>query len=128
MAKEASVLEPAYDDAQGVTARFNRNLLARINRELRADFVLARFRHRAVYRPDLGRVEMHLVSLADQAVNIPGAGVRVRLARSESIHTEALGDLAARGGFVEEASWTDPRGWFRVQRWRTRAAGEGQAG
>jgi dimethylhistidine N-methyltransferase len=133
MAKPASILEPAYDDAQGVTARFNRNLLARINRELRADFVLSRFRHRAVYRPDLGRVEMHLESLADQSVNVPGAGVRVALAAGETIHTEnsykympeALRDLAERGGFVEESSWTDPRGWFRVQRWRTRATGEG---
>lgn len=128
MAKDASVLEPAYDDAQGVTARFNRNLLARINRELRADFALDRFRHRAVYRADLGRVEMLLVSLKDQTVRVPDARLVVPFAEGESIHTEnshkytpeALRDLARRAGFVEEMAWADAQGWFRVQRWRTR--------
>ena len=127
MAKAASVLEPAYDDAQGVTARFNRNLLIRINRELGGDFTLERFRHRAVYRAGRARVEMHLVSLTDQTVNIPGAGLTIEFARGEAIHTEnshkytleMLQDLASRAGFVEEAAWTDPKGWFRVQRWRT---------
>lgn len=130
LAKDAGVLEAAYDDAQGVTGRFNRNLLARINQELRADFAIDQFRHRAVYRPDLRRVEMHLVSLADQTVHIPGAGVTARFAEGESIHTEnshkytpeVLHDLAARAGFVEEAAWTDAEGWFRVQRWRTGSA------
>lgn len=133
LVKDPAVLEAAYDDAQGVTGRFNRNLLARINRELRADFVIDRFRHRAVYRADLGRVEMHLVSLADQAVHIPDAGVTVQFAEGESIHTEnshkytraGLHDLAARAGFVEDTAWTDSRGWFRVQRWRTGATGAG---
>ena len=59
-----------------MTARFNRNLLARINRELGADFDLDQFRHRAIYRPDLGRVEMHLVAGSDQVVRIPRAGAR----------------------------------------------------
>lgn len=128
LAKDAAVLEPAYDDAQGVTARFNLNLLTRINRELGADFVPERFRHRAVYRADLGRVEMRLVSLADQTVRIQSAGLTVRFAEGEWVHTEsshkytpeALADLAARAGFVEEAAWADAQGWFRVQRWRTR--------
>ncbi len=71
--KDPSVLEAAYDDAQGVTAQFNLNLLARANRELGADFALDRFAHEARYRADIGRVEMHLVSLADQAVTIPAA-------------------------------------------------------
>lgn len=125
LAKDAAILEPAYDDAQGVTARFNRNLLTRINRELQADFALDAFAHRAVYRPDRGRVEMHLVSLRDQTVTIPGAGISAEFARGESIHTEnshkytdeVLAELAERSGFVEEASWTDNRGWFRLQRW-----------
>ncbi|GAC1448824.1 MAG: L-histidine N(alpha)-methyltransferase [Isosphaeraceae bacterium] len=127
LAKNPSVLEAAYDDSQGVTAQFNRNLLVRINRELGADFRLDQFHHRAVYRPDLGRVEMHLVSLTDQTVRIPGASVTVRFARGEAIHTEnshkytleALQGFATRAGFVEEEAWTDARGWFRVQNWRT---------
>ena len=126
LTKDATILERAYDDAQGVTARFNRNLLARINRELRADFVLERFQHKAVYRADRGRVEMHLVSLLEQTVQIPGAGVVVKLGERESIHTEnshkytidSLQQLAARAGFIEESAWSDERGWFRVQRWR----------
>jgi dimethylhistidine N-methyltransferase len=128
LAKDASVLERAYDDAQGVTARFNLNLLTRINRELGADFDLDRFRHRAAYRPDVGRVEMHLVSLGDQTVNVPAAGVSVRFSGGQSIHTEnshkytltALADLARRSGFADEAAWTDADGWFRVQRWGLR--------
>ena len=126
MAKDRALLEAAYDDAQGVTARFNRNILVRINRELGADFDLDAFEHEARYRPDLGRVEMHLVSRKDQLVTIPGAGLEVAFAARESIHTEnshkytvdGLRTLADRSGFVEEASWTDRRGFFRVQRWQ----------
>jgi dimethylhistidine N-methyltransferase len=125
LAKDASILEPAYDDAQGVTSRFNQNLLVRINRELQANFALNDFAHRAVYRPDRGRVEMHLVSLRQQTVEIPGAGLSATFAQGETIHTEnshkytpaVLVDLARRSGFAEEAFWTDPRNWFRVQRW-----------
>lgn len=126
LAKDRATLEAAYDDAAGVTARFNKNLLARINRELGADFDLDRFDHQARYDADRQRIEIHLVSRADQEVQIPGAPLRVRFAAGETIHTEnshkytveRLHDLARRSGFVEEAAWTDPRGWFRVQRWR----------
>jgi L-histidine N-alpha-methyltransferase len=128
LVKDPSRLELAYDDPRGVTARFNRNLLVRINRELGGEFVVERFRHRAVYRADLARVEMHLVSLADQTVTVPAAGVVVRLAEGESIHTEnshkytpeSLRALARDAGFVEDSAWSDARGWFRVQRWRVR--------
>jgi L-histidine Nalpha-methyltransferase len=128
LVKDAATLEAAYDDARGVTARFNLNLLERINRELGADFDPGRFSHRAVYRPEPGRVEMHLVSREEQVVRIPGAAMTVRFAEGESIHTEnshkytpeRLRDLARRSGFVEEAAWTDARGFFRVQRWRVR--------
>ncbi len=127
--KDPSVLEAAYDDARGITARFNRNLLVRINRELGADFDPTRFAHKALYRPDLRRVEMHLISLGDQTVTIPSIDLQVRFADGESIHTEnshkytpeILGEIAERAGFVEEESWTDRRGWFRVQRWRPAA-------
>ena len=124
--KDPRVLEAAYDDSQGVTAQFNRNLLARINRELGADFIPERFAHRATYRRDAGRVELHLVSRIDQTVSIPGADLVVRFAEGESIHTEnshkytpdRLRNLAGRSGYVEEAAWHDDRGLFRVQRWR----------
>ena len=126
--KDPATLEAAYDDAPGVTARFNLNLLDRINLELGGDFARDRFRHEARYNPAHRRVEMHLVSLADQVVAIPDAGVTARFAAGESIHTEnshkytpeALAELADRAGFVEEAAWADPDGRFRVQRWRPR--------
>ena len=109
-----------------MTARFNLNLLERINRELGGRFDLGTFRHEARYRADLRRVEMHLVSQKAQEVAIPGAGLKVRFAAGESIHSEnshkynheTLATLAVRSGFEEEAAWTDPRGLFRVQRWR----------
>jgi dimethylhistidine N-methyltransferase len=126
--KEPTILEAAYDDAQGVTARFNRNLLERINRELGGRFDLDRFEHQARYRSDLRRVEMHLVSLEDQEIAIPGAGLMARFAQNESIHTEnshkytteLLKSLADRSGFQEEAAWTDRQKRFQVQRWRLR--------
>lgn len=126
--KAPAVLEAAYDDAAGITARFNRNLLARINRELGGQFRPERFAHRARYRPDPPRIEMHLVSLVDQEVPIPGAGLAARFAAGEVILTEKchkyrpelLRELAHRAGCAEEAAWTDPRGWFRIQRWKPR--------
>lgn len=126
--KDPTTLEAAYDDAQGVTAAFNRNLLARINRELGGDFDLGAFAHRARYRPDPGRVEMHLVARSRQVVHIPGADLTVEFVAGESIHTESshkytiggLQDLADRSDFAEEASWTDRDGRFRIQRWRLR--------
>jgi L-histidine N-alpha-methyltransferase len=124
--KDRATLEAAYDDAKGVTAMFNRNLLVRINRELGGDFAPERFAHEARYRPEWRRVEMHLVSRGKQTVRIPGAGLTVRFADGESIHTENshkytaedLANLAARAGFVEESAWTDRQGRFRVQRWK----------
>jgi dimethylhistidine N-methyltransferase len=128
LAKDRATLEAAYDDAQGVTAQFNGNLLRRINRELGADFDLDQFRHHAVYRPELGRVEMHLIARSDQVVLIPAADLTVRFEAGESIHTESsykytrdqLRHLADRSGLIEEAFWVDRDGRFRVQRWRLR--------
>jgi L-histidine N-alpha-methyltransferase len=128
LAKDRATLEAAYDDAQGVTAAFNRNLLVRINRELGGDFDPGSFAHEARYRDDLARVEMHLVSLHAQTVRIPAADLDVVFAAGESIHTEnshkyslaSLASLADRAGFAEEVAWTDTEGRFRVQRWRTR--------
>jgi L-histidine Nalpha-methyltransferase len=126
--KDPKILEAAYDDAQGVTARFNLNLLERINRELGGRFDLDRFQHQARYRADLRRVEMHLVSRTNQDVEIPGAGLTVSFAEGESIHSEnshkytleMLATLADQAGFHEEAAWTDPQTRFRLQRWKPR--------
>lgn len=84
--KDVHRLEAAYDDAAGVTADFNLNLLARINRELSGNFAVERFAHRAVYNAEEGRVEMYLVSRVDQDAIV--AGRRFRFRRGESIHTE----------------------------------------
>jgi len=119
--KDPEVLERAYDDAAGVTAEFNLNLLARINRELGADFDLVSFRHRAVYDRGLGRVEMHLVSARAQTVHMGRA--RFEFDAAEAILTECaykwrLDDferLARGAGFSVERVFTDPKGWFSVQ-------------
>ena len=84
--KDPQQLHAAYNDAAGVTAGFNLNLLTRLNRELGADFNLARFRHYAFYNPVAGRIEMHLVSLMEQDVNV--AGERFHFAIGETLHTE----------------------------------------
>lgn len=114
--KHRSILEPAYDDAQGVTAEFNCNLLARINRELRGHFLLEQFRHRAVYNDDLGRVEMYLVSTTAQRVAIDELKLDVSFAAGEAIHTEnsykysfaEIDELARAAGLVLEQRWLDP--------------------
>jgi dimethylhistidine N-methyltransferase len=119
--KDAAILEPAYNDRLGVTAAFNLNLLARINRELGADFDLSRFRHLAFYNARRGRIEMHLVSLADQAVRIDGEvisfaeGERVRTEYSYKYGPDDFRALAARVGLRVEHVWTDARGLFSVQ-------------
>src|SRR5665811_244978 len=84
--KSPDILVPAYDDAQGVTAAFNLNLLVRINRELGADFNLGQFSHEARWNDELSRIEMHLVSKCAQRVKIAGHGFE--FAESETIHTE----------------------------------------
>ena len=106
--KDANVLHAAYNDAKGVTAAFNLNLLARINRELGGDFDLRRFRHYAFYNAALGRVEMHLVSLVSQTVNV--GNYRFSFDAGESIHTEnsykysidGFRALAASAGFEDD--------------------------
>ncbi|WP_233578102.1 L-histidine N(alpha)-methyltransferase [Tautonia sociabilis] len=126
--KDAAVLEAAYDDAEGITAQFGKNLLRRINRELGADFDLDRFGYRARFEAARHRVEIHLVSLRDQVVTIPGAEMVASFAEGETIHIEnshkytpeLIRELASRSGFIEEESWTDPGNLFRVQRWRPR--------
>jgi dimethylhistidine N-methyltransferase len=121
MPKDRGVLERAYDDAEGVTAAFDLNLLVRMNRELGADFRLSAFRHRAIWNERLSRVEMHLVSLQDQRVHVGGVPIPFRA--GESIHTEsaykweprAFDALAALAGWRLERSWADERAWFSVR-------------
>ena len=105
----------AYDDPAGVTAAFNLNLLARINRELRADFDLACFRHEARWNAIERRIEMHLRSTRRQRVEIPAAGLRISLDEDETIWTESshkyrieeAAEMAARTGFRCEGQWLD---------------------
>jgi len=105
----------AYDDPLGVTAAFNLNLLARLNRELEADFRLSQFRHLARYNSQERRIEMHLLSTSKQTVTIPGAGLAVALERGETIWTESshkynlpeVMQMAHRSGFRCDSQWLD---------------------
>ncbi len=118
--KDKKILDAAYDDASGVTAAFNVNLLKRINRELGADFQPQRFRHKAFYDPAMGRIEMHLESLYSQFVHV--AGQRFDFAAGETIHTEIsckysmeeFRDLGRKAGFSPEKLWLDPGQLFSV--------------
>jgi len=119
--KDFNILHRAYNDRQGVTARFNLHLLERMNQELDADFQLDRFSHYAFYNPGQSRVEMHLVSLANQVVHIGNAAISFKL--GESIWTESsykytlaeFAQLASMTGFAVERVWTDPHQLFSVQ-------------
>jgi dimethylhistidine N-methyltransferase len=120
LVKPEPMLLAAYDDAQGVTAAFNRNLLERANRELGADFDLDGFRHQARWSSDLNRIEMHLESLRPQTVRVDGRAFRFEA--GESIHTEnshkftleGFGELAARAGWRQDRVWTDAGRLFAV--------------
>ncbi len=121
LAKDEGALVRAYDDAQGVTAAFDLNLLARIDRELGADFQLSSFRHRALWNAARSRIEMHLESTAPQLVTV--AGRQFAFDEGETIHTEsaykwqprAFDALAAIAGWRPERTWTDERAWFAVK-------------
>jgi dimethylhistidine N-methyltransferase len=118
--KDAGILEAAYNDAAGITAAFNLNLLARVNRELRGTFDLHRFRHRAVYNVEAGRIEMYLDSLHAHSVSVDGR--RFHFRNGESIHTEnsykysiaAFRELARLAGYAPVAVWTDAEKLFSV--------------
>ncbi len=118
--KDANLLHAAYNDSQGVTAAFNLNLLARINRELGAEFNLRRFRHYAFYNASLGRIEMHLVSLVRQSARV--GRQRFEFEAGETIHTEnsykysveEFRALATEAGFESRKVWLDRRGLFSL--------------
>jgi uncharacterized SAM-dependent methyltransferase len=114
------LIEAAYNDTAGVTAEFNLNLLVRANRELGADFDLARWRHQAIYNSKKGRIEMYLVSETDQAVRIENrqfafrVGEKVLTEYSYKHSPETFSDLAHHAGFSFEKLWTDKARLFGV--------------
>ena len=122
LVKDAATLVAAYDDAAGVTAAFNLNLLERLNRELGADFDLGAFAHRAVWNGAESRIEMHLASRGKQRVRLESLNLNLDFADGETIHTEnsykyvpgAAEAMLARAGFAPVESWTDEQGWFAV--------------
>jgi len=119
--KDESIVWPAYNDLRGVTAAFNLNLLARINRELAADFDLSAFTHRAEYHRARERMEIHLVSEKPQFVHVGGR--TFAFAAGEMIHTEnsykyspdTFGRLTSQAGFSLVRQWLDPKKYFSVQ-------------
>jgi dimethylhistidine N-methyltransferase len=119
--KDAAILNRAYNDAEGLTAVFNLNLLERINRELEADFKHQHFTHRAFYNETKGRVEMHLVSLIEQKVRLNGSIISFK--QDESIWTESsykysleeFAQLSAEAGFETRCVWVDNNKWFSIQ-------------
>ena len=119
--KDRRRLETAYNDAAGITARFNLHLLERINAELDGDFDLDGFRHHAFYNAKAGRIEMHLVSRKAQTVHI--GKTRFDFAAEESIHTEnsykyhvaEFAALAQSAGFILQQVWQDDEGLFSLQ-------------
>jgi dimethylhistidine N-methyltransferase len=119
--KDKAILERAYNDSAGVTARFNLNMLRRLNNEFSANFDLSRFEHRAVYQTLAGRIEMHLVSSCRQTVNVAGEdfhfekGETIRTECSHKYTLEEFAAMARRAGFVVHTVWVDPDGLFSVQ-------------
>jgi dimethylhistidine N-methyltransferase len=128
LAKDRATLEAAYDDAAGVTAAFNLNLLHRINRELGGTIAVEDFQHRAVWNPDLGRIEMHLVALRD--TQFRAAGGHFSLAAGEHIHTENSYKwtrpearlMARASGWTPAMDWTDAGARFALHLWRCETA------
>jgi len=119
--KDKTILERAYNDGAGVTARFNLNMLRRLNNEFSANFDLSRFEHRAVYQESPGRIEMHLVSTCSQTVRVAGKDFHfeendfIRTECSHKYTLEEFAEMARRAGFVVHTVWIDPERLFSVQ-------------
>jgi L-histidine Nalpha-methyltransferase len=120
LVKDPAILHAAYNDSQGVTEAFNKNLLVRANRELEADFDPAAFAHYAFYNPIAQRIEMHLMSMAEQNVTLRGQ--EIAFTEGETIHTEnshkhtveGFRALARQAGFLPRGVWTDSAGLFSL--------------
>jgi L-histidine N-alpha-methyltransferase len=121
LVKDTAVLVPAYNDADGLTAEFNRNLLRRVNAELDADFTPGAFVHRAIWDGLEQRIEMQLISQRAQTVRLAGRELAFR--SGEVLTTEyshkytvpGFAAMAAEAGFAVDRAWTDAQGWFSVQ-------------
>jgi L-histidine Nalpha-methyltransferase len=120
--KDIPTLLTAYDDSDGVTAAFNLNVLHRLNRELKANFDVTRFRHRVRWNSMESRIEMHLESAREQDVSIPHANLNLHFTRCETIHTEnsykftdqTIRSLLRDSGFEIARAWKDNRNWYTV--------------
>ena len=118
--KELDVLEAAYDDADGITARFNRNILSHVNRLIGSDFDPCEWSHHAFFNPVESRIEMHLQADSSQSVHWTGGGRE--FVRGERIHTEnsykhplpVFSAMLRQAGFARVQSWTDERGWYAL--------------
>lgn len=120
MIKDPETLIAAYDDAQGVTSRFNKNLLERMNRELDGNFDLSAFDHLAVWNTSLSRIEMHLVSRIQQTVRVAGhsyvfdEGERLHTENSHKFSIDSFSALAAQSGWTVDRHWISPAPQFAV--------------
>jgi L-histidine Nalpha-methyltransferase len=122
LVKNKTILENAYDDSQGITAKFNLNILSRINDELDADFNLNYFSHHAIYNEHDQRIEMYLKSLIDQSVRIKKANISLTLKKNELIHTEhshkytlsQIRELMHQTGFNIKNTWLDENNYFAL--------------
>jgi len=118
--KSPRLLHAAYNDSQRVTARFNQNVLVRINHELGGSFAVEQFRHIAFWNRRRSRIEMHLESLQEQNVWIEQLEKTFHFVEGETIHTEnsykfttdGINSLLQQSGFSPAKSWSDPQGWF----------------
>jgi len=127
LVKSSKIMIPAYDDAQGITAQFNKNILRRLNRELGANFYVNAFRHVARWNAVCSRMEMHLQSQCRQSVSLGILGSKFNFAAGERIHTEnsykytvpRVDKMLAAAGFSLEQSWFDDQGWFGLHLART---------
>lgn len=122
LVKDKAILESAYNDSSGTTARFNLNLLKRINEDLNGNFGLENFEHTSFYNPKEKRIEMHLKSKIRQQIDIAGANMRVLMEKGETIRTEyshkytvpQIRRMAKDAGFVLKQIWTDSQGYFAL--------------
>lgn len=120
LVKDAAVLQAAYDDAPGVTAAFNKNVLLNVNAQLGTDFDLRQWRHVALFNAQVSRIEMHLQAISATTVHWPGnqrafaSGERIHTENSYKYTLDAMTALLKQAGFSQVQHWTDARGWFGV--------------